>query len=58
MLTAVGPIPQQRRIVRHAHCCGPHSLLVVDTFSSKMVGDPFPSKGGLFAMLTAVGPIP
>ena len=41
------PIPQQRRIVRHAHCCGPHSLLVVDTFSSKMVGDPFPSKGGV-----------
>ena len=24
----------------------------------RMVGDPFPSKGGLFAMLTAVGPIP
>ena len=24
----------------------------------RMVGDPFPSKGGLFAMLTAVGPFP
>ena len=30
ILIAVGPIPQQRRIVRHAHCCGPHSLAVED----------------------------
>ena len=53
MLTAVGPIPQQRRIVRYAHCCGPHSLAIEDTFSSKMPGDPFPTSGG--DMLRMVG---